>query len=132
LRQLMAIFLILIYYCISNMNESNQNLLSRVKGASVASCENSNYSVDEETNSSEIKSANKVAYLLIRLCFIQFFTLRFQVSNNSYGCSDEKNCDHDFTCPLNNMVQQPNNRAPETKKWPKASITVYEPDMGVY
>lgn len=54
----------------SNMNESNKNLLSRVKGASVASCEMSNYSVDEETNPSEILSANMVAYLLIR-----FFTL---------------------------------------------------------
>ncbi|VAI45910.1 unnamed protein product [Triticum turgidum subsp. durum] len=97
----------------SNMNESNQSLLSIVNSASVASCEKSNYSVDEETNSSEILSANKV-------------------SNNSYGCLDEKNGNHDFTYPLNNTVQQPNNCAPETTKCPKASITVYEPDMGVY
>ncbi|VAI45907.1 unnamed protein product [Triticum turgidum subsp. durum] len=46
----------------SNMNESNQSLLSIVNSASVASCEKSNYSVDEETNSSEILSANKGPY----------------------------------------------------------------------
>lgn len=47
------------------MNESNQNLLSIVNGACVASCENHNYSGDEETNSSEIKSANKVSNIFM-------------------------------------------------------------------
>lgn len=63
------------------MNESNQNLLSIVNGACVASCENHNYSGDEETNSSEIKSANKVAYLLIRFVFSKF------LSFNSLTCT---------------------------------------------
>lgn len=65
----------------SNMNESNQSLLSRVNSASVASCEKSNYSVDKETNSSEILSANKVAYLLVRFLFSKF------VSFNSLPCA---------------------------------------------
>ncbi|KAM0901801.1 hypothetical protein ACQ4PT_019712 [Festuca glaucescens] len=94
----------------TNINKSNQNLHSTENGAFVASCEKSNY---EKTNSSEILSANKV-------------------SNNSFSCSDEKDGNCDLTYPLNGSIQQPNSCAPETRKRPKASITVYEPDMGVY
>lgn len=97
----------------SNINKLNQNLHSTENVASISSCEKNNYSVDEETNSSEILSANKV-------------------SSNNFSCSDEKNGNRDLTYPLNGSVQQPNSRAPETRKRPKASITVYEPDMGVY
>ena len=48
----------------TNMNKSNQILRSTENGVSVASFEKSNYSVDEETNSSEILSSNKVSFLL--------------------------------------------------------------------
>jgi ubiquitin carboxyl-terminal hydrolase 36/42 len=132
----------------TNINKSNQNLHSTENGASVVSCEKSNYSVDEKTNSSEILSANKVAcctksatlnmdwrsnsIFILQICFIQSFTLCFQVSNNSFSCSDEKDGNCDLTYPLNGSIQQPNSCAPETRKRPKASITVYEPDMGVY
>ncbi|CAM0946006.1 unnamed protein product [Alopecurus aequalis] len=97
----------------TNMNKSNQILRSTENGASVASFEKNNYSVDEETNCSEMLSSNKV-------------------SINSFGYSDEKNGNHDLIYPLNGSVQQPNSCGPETRKRPKASITVYEPDMGVY
>lgn len=93
--------------------KSNQNPHSSENGASVASSEKCNHSVDDETRSSEIASANKV-------------------SNNSFGCSDGKNGNPDSTYLHNGMVQHPNSCAPETRKRPKASITVYEPDMGVY
>jgi ubiquitin carboxyl-terminal hydrolase 36/42 len=44
----------------TNINHSNQSLHSTENGASIASCEKRSYSVDEENNSSEILSANKV------------------------------------------------------------------------
>lgn len=97
----------------SNMNKSNQSLHTSENGAAVAPCEKNNYSVDEQTHSSEILPGNKV-------------------SNNNSGCSDEKSGNHDVTYPLKSTVQQPNSCAPETRKRPKASITVYEPDVGVY
>lgn len=40
------------------------------------------------------------------------------------------NCDAVY--PVKSTTQQSNTSAPEPRKRPKASITVYEPDMGVY
>ncbi|XP_062218727.1 ubiquitin C-terminal hydrolase 15-like [Phragmites australis] len=96
-----------------NMNKSNQSLHMSEHGAVGVSCERNNYSVDEETRSSEILSVNKV-------------------SNNNFGCSDAKSGNCDVTYPVKNTAQQPSICAPETRKRPKPSITVYEPDMGVY
>ena len=103
------------------MNGSNQNLLSRVNGASVASCESNNYSIDKETNSSEIKSANKVACPLIRFLFSKFLSVNslpcaFRFQTIFMVVRMKRIGEHDFPCPLNNMIQQPNNCARETRK----------------
>ncbi|KAK3152606.1 hypothetical protein QOZ80_2BG0161210 [Eleusine coracana subsp. coracana] len=73
-----------------------------------ASFENSNYNADEETRSSEILSGNKVS------------------------SSEAKSGNCDATYPVKSTIHQPSTSAPETRKRSKASITVYEPDMGVY
>ncbi|XP_062223625.1 ubiquitin C-terminal hydrolase 15-like [Phragmites australis] len=96
----------------SNMIKSNQSLHTSEYGAVGVSCEKNNYSVDEEIRPSEILSVNKV-------------------SNNNFG-SDAKSGNCDATYPVKSIAQQPSICAPETRKRPKASITVYEPDMGVY
>ncbi|KAG8058590.1 hypothetical protein GUJ93_ZPchr0002g26219 [Zizania palustris] len=97
----------------SNMNKPNHILHARETSAAVGAYEKNNYSVEGEIPSSEILSGNKV-------------------SNTSSSYSDENSGNRDVIYPLNSMVNQPNSSAPETRKRPKASITVYEPDMSVY
>uniref|UniRef100_A0A0D9VE78 USP domain-containing protein n=1 Tax=Leersia perrieri TaxID=77586 RepID=A0A0D9VE78_9ORYZ len=94
----------------SNM-KPNQFLHTSENGAVMGSYEKSDYSIEGEVPS-EILSGNKVS------------------SNSS--ASDENSNNRDVIYPLNGVVHQPNNYAPETRKRPKASITVYEPDKGVY
>ena len=54
------------------------------------------------------------------------------MSNNYFGCADVTSGNGDATYPVKNNAQQPSNCAPEIRKRTKSSITVYEPDMGVY
>ncbi|KAL5212300.1 hypothetical protein ABZP36_023147 [Zizania latifolia] len=96
-----------------NLDKPNQILHACENGAAVGSYVKNDYSVEGEIPSSEILSGNKV-------------------SNISSSYSDENSGNRDVIYPLNSMVNQPNSCAPETRKRPKASITVYEPDMGVY
>uniref|UniRef100_A0A0E0JXW2 ubiquitinyl hydrolase 1 n=1 Tax=Oryza punctata TaxID=4537 RepID=A0A0E0JXW2_ORYPU len=96
----------------SNMNKPNQFLHTSENGAAIGSYEKNDYSIEGEVPSSEILSGNKG-------------------SNNSSG-SGENSGNRDVIYPLNSVVHQPNNYAPEIRKRPKASITVYEPDKGVY
>uniref|UniRef100_A0A0D3F2Z6 USP domain-containing protein n=1 Tax=Oryza barthii TaxID=65489 RepID=A0A0D3F2Z6_9ORYZ len=96
----------------SNMNKPNQFLHTSENGAAIGSYEKNDYSIDGEVPSSEILSGNKGL-------------------NNSSGSGE--NCgNRDVIYPLNSVVHQPNNYAPEIRKRPKASITVYESDKGVY
>ncbi|PAN04947.1 hypothetical protein PAHAL_1G103700 [Panicum hallii] len=97
----------------SNMNKSNQGLHTSENGAVGASYEKNNYNADDEIRSSEILSGNKV-------------------SNNYFGCADGMSGNGDATYPVKSNAQQPSNCAPEIRKRTKSSITVYEPDMGVY
>ncbi|XP_039834931.1 ubiquitin carboxyl-terminal hydrolase 15-like isoform X2 [Panicum virgatum] len=97
----------------SNLNKSNQGLHTSENGAVGVSYEKNNYNVDDETRSSEILSGNKV-------------------SNNYFGCADVTSGNGDATYPVKNNAQQPSNCAPEIRKRTKSSITVYEPDMGIY
>jgi ubiquitin carboxyl-terminal hydrolase 36/42 len=46
--------------------------------------------------------------------------------------SEAKIGNYDATYPVKSSSQQSSISAPETRKRPKASITVYKPDMGVY
>jgi ubiquitin carboxyl-terminal hydrolase 36/42 len=97
----------------SNMNKSNQGLHTSENGAVGVSYEKNNYNADDEIRSSEILSGNKV-------------------SNNYFGCADGMSGNGDATYPVKSNAQQTSNCAPEIRKRTKSSITVYEPDMGVY
>lgn len=54
------------------------------------------------------------------------------MSNNYFGCADVMSGNGDGTYPVKSNAQQPNSSAPEIRKRTNASITIYEPDMGVY
>ncbi|CAL5022916.1 unnamed protein product [Urochloa decumbens] len=97
----------------SNMNKSNQSLHMSEHGAVGVSYEKNNCNADDETQSSETLSGNKV-------------------SNNYFGCTDATSGNGDATYPVKSNAQQPSSCAPEIRKRTKASITIYEPDMGVY
>jgi ubiquitin carboxyl-terminal hydrolase 36/42 len=53
------------------------------------------------------------------------------VSNNYFG-SDAMGGNGDATYPAKSNAQQPSSCAPDMRKQSKASITVYQPDPGVY
>jgi len=53
------------------------------------------------------------------------------VSNNYFG-SDAMSGNGDATYPAKSNAQLPSSCAPDMRKQSKASITVYQPDMGVY
>ncbi|OEL36097.1 Ubiquitin carboxyl-terminal hydrolase 15 [Dichanthelium oligosanthes] len=95
----------------NNMEKSNQGLHTSENGAGV-SYEKNNYNADDKTRTSEILSGNKVS--------------------NYFGCADEMSGNGDATYPVKSNAQQPSSCAPDIRKRPKASITVYESDMGVY
>lgn len=52
--------------------------------------------------------------------------------NNYFGCTDAVSGNSDAAYPVKSNVQQPSSCAPEIRKRTKASITVFEPVMGVY
>nr|CAB3446255.1 unnamed protein product [Digitaria exilis] len=96
-----------------NMNKSNQGLHTSENGAVGVSYEKSSYNADDEIRSSDVLSGNKVP-------------------NNYFGCTDAVSGNSDAAYPVKSNVQQPSSCAPEIRKRTKASITVFEPVMGVY
>ncbi|KAL5670310.1 hypothetical protein ACJX0J_022531, partial [Zea mays] len=96
----------------SNMNKSNQGIHMSENGAVGVSFEKNNYNADDEIHSPENLSRNKV-------------------SNNYFG-SDAISGNGDAIYPAKSNAQQPSSCAPDMRKQPKASITVYQPDIGVY
>ncbi|TVU33240.1 hypothetical protein EJB05_25030 [Eragrostis curvula] len=92
----------------SNMKKSNHSRHTSEMGAIGVSFEKNNFIGDEEARPSEILSGNKVSG------------------------SELKSGNCDATYPVKSTAQQSSISIPETRKRPKASITVYEPDVGVY
>ncbi|KAG0532538.1 hypothetical protein BDA96_04G115800 [Sorghum bicolor] len=96
----------------SNMDRSNQGIHMSENGAVGVSFEKNNYNAADEIHSPEILSGNKV-------------------SNNYFG-SDAISGNGDATYPAKSNAHQPSSCAPDMRKQSKASITVYQPDTGVY